>query len=73
MRMFFKTSSRNQCYKHYKKETLLLANWRKQNQTETHWKLVSERKKKLNTLRSIRLSDTQRRYYHLSLEETQSY
>lgn len=28
-------------------------------------------KEKLNTLRSIRLSDTQRGCYHLSLEETQ--
>lgn len=29
--------------------------------------------KKPNTLGSIRLSDTQRRCYHLSLEETQGY
>lgn len=73
MRMFFKTSSRNQCYKHCKKETLLLANWRKQKPKKQTGNLGLKGKKKFNTLRSIRLSDTQRRCYHLSLEETQSY
>lgn len=42
--MFFKTSSRNQCYRQYKKEALLSANWRKQK-PKKDWKLGSERKK----------------------------
>lgn len=76
MRMFFKTSSGNQCYKHYKKGTLFFT-FSTLEKAETKQKqtgnLGLKGKKKLNTLRSIRLSDIQRRCYHLSLEGTQSY
>lgn len=71
--MFFKTSSRNQCYKHYKKESLTSKLEKAETKHKQTGNLGLKGKKKFNTLRSIRLSDIQRRYYHLSLEETQGY
>lgn len=44
MRKFLIISCRNQCYRYYKKETLLLANWGKWK-PKKQWKLGSERKK----------------------------
>lgn len=72
MRTFLKTSSRNQCYRYYKKENLSLATQRKQKPKEQTGNLVLKGKKEFNTVRSIRLSDTQRRCYQLSLEEIES-